>query len=40
MELMGERGLLETVVGERNGRRLKTTGKWGPLVSEGEATAA
>jgi hypothetical protein len=32
--------LLETVAGERNGWRLKTTGRWGPHVSEGEATAA
>jgi hypothetical protein len=35
MELMGRGKLLETVAGERNGRRLKTTGKWGPSVSEG-----
>jgi hypothetical protein len=26
--------LLETVAGERNGRRLKTTGRWGPPVGE------
>jgi hypothetical protein len=36
----GEGRLLETVAGGSFGWRLKTTGKWGPHVSEGEATAA
>jgi hypothetical protein len=34
-ELKRRRRLLETVVGGRGGWRLKTTGRWGPSVSEG-----
>jgi hypothetical protein len=41
VEELKRRGrLLETVAGGVPGPSLKTTGKWGPHVSEGEATAA